>query len=159
MLRDLQTIAARRRLRPRGRRLAAYGAAVVATAAAVVLVVRGAGQGGGSDTELAALTLVPATRSGALPVIRIAARGALVLSVVIDAEEAFPRYRVRLRAPQPPGASAAAWSQDGVVTVHGALVVRVPGSAIGHGVHELEITGCGAGDDVYLGARGFRVVR
>lgn len=152
---DLRTIARARHRRarpPRSRMAIAAFAVAVAAALVVVVAVRGADREPAAQrgAEIVALDLVPATRGGELPVVNVAGRSALAVSVAIDAEEAFPRYRVRI----------AAWSQDNVIATDATLVLRVPVAALADGVHELEITGIDAtGAAVRLGTRSFRVVR
>jgi len=156
--RDLGTIAARRRRPPRrrARGVVTAMAGAFAIAAVIVLVVARGGQPGpGGPDAVVALELVPTTRAGEIPVVRVPAHGELALSVVMDAEEAFPRYRLRITA-----GTAVAWTQDGVVAADGRLALRVPVASLANGVHQLEITGLGgAGDAVRLGLRSFRVER
>ncbi len=157
--RDLRTIAHARRRRVWTRARVTMAAATGALAIAAVLVFVLFGSGGRRPAErgaeVATLTLVPMTRAGTMPAVHVAGHDAIALSVVMDAEETFPRYRVRISGP-----GAAPWSQDAVVASGGMLALRVPVSALADGVHELEITGLGAsGEAVRLGARSFRVVR
>jgi len=155
---DLRTVADARRRRAGWKRAGTAGVVgALAVAAALVLFIasRGGGDGVERGAETVALTLVPTTRAGGAAVVRTAGHRTLALSVAVDPEEAFPRYRVRLTA-----AGAALWSQDDAVAADGGIALRVPVSALVDGMHELELTGLGAsGQAVRLGARSFRVVR
>jgi len=158
--RDLGTLARSRARRPRRRSARAVVAMLGAFAVVAVLVVavawRGnAGHGGDADGDVVALTLVPTTRGGAMPEVRVTGRRVIALSVLVDTEESFPRYRVRI-----PGAGAPLWAQDGVTTADGMLALRVPTSVLPDGVRELELFGVGtSGDEVRLGTRSFRILR
>lgn len=156
LIRDLGAIAGARRHRPRKRIRLALAAAALAAAAAIAAIVTVRGRPAGHDRadQVVALALLPPTRAGALPVVDVAGRAELALSIAIDAEEAFPRYRVTLRA-----RGAALWSAEAAAR-DGALAVRVPVAALGPGVHELAITGVDArGAEMPLGTRSFGVAR
>jgi len=157
--RGLQVIAQARERRARARTRVIRTAAVVLGMAAVLalfVAVRGrGGPGRAAGGEVVALALVPTTRAGGVPEVQLATAQALALSVVMDAEEAFSRYRVEIRS-----GGVLRWSQDDVIAAQGALALRVPVSALAEGVHELEITGIGPrGEAAKLGVRSFRVVR
>lgn len=154
--RALRAVAARHRIRRLRRRALAVASGGLAIAAVVTLVVVFARHPGPRPTPPAAvamLTLAPTTRGGELPVVHVAEAGELVVSVVIDPEEAFPHYHVAITL-----RGTVRWSHDLGGAEHGTLVVRVPGSAFGDGIYQLELTGIAPdGARVRLGARGFRV--
>lgn len=150
---DLRTVARARRRRPRTRMIAVVGAAVVAVALVLVVVLNANPDGGAPRAPVVAmLTLMPTTRGDAMPAVKMTGHDALDLLVALDAEETYPRYRVRLTGP------GATWSKDSVTTTAGALKLRIPVAALADGVHALELTGIDAqGKSFRLGARSFRV--
>jgi hypothetical protein len=147
---DLGRIARSRRRRSRTPiRLVAMAAVAMAAALALVVVVRDGGPAAGD--RVVALTLAPTTRSGETPAVRPGGGDILVLRIVMDAEEAFPRYRVELL-----GAAPRSWE---VAASGGVIELRMPASELAAGVHSVEIRGLGGADAVRLGTRSFRVMR
>lgn len=157
LLEGLHVVAARRQ-RPRRRAgiFAAGSALAFAAALVVFFAVRGSGasdpdQGG----EVVALALMPATRSVELPTVHIDGHPMLALSVALDAEDAYPRYRVRLVQ-----GGTVVWSQGDAVAANGALALRVPVRLLGDGAYSIELEGIAVdGALIKLGTRGFVVER
>jgi len=154
--RDLRAIAARRRRRPRRAVAALAGGVAVAAVLIVVLVARGGTQRATtSGGDVVALVLAPTTRAGEVAVVQVSGHDAIAVSAVMDAEEAFPRYRLELTS-----LGVTRWRQDNLVAAGGMLTLRLPVAVLADGVYQLEITGLGAGGaPVRLGVRGFRVER
>lgn len=153
---DMRTVATARRRRTTRRRqrsvIAAVGACLAA-AAVLFVALRGGGQR--EQDQIVALTLDPTTRGSDVPAVRVPAHGTLALTVVMDAEEIYPSYRLRITT-----AGRERWSLADATAVDGAIVLRVPATSLGEGAHELEIVGVPtAGEPIRLGARSFRVTR
>lgn len=148
-------VVATRRLKPQRRAPWVIGGAVACAAVlAIFFAMRGPATVPSSG-ETVALALLPATRSAAVPTVHIAGHPMLAVSIVLDAEDRYPRYRVRLLHGE-----AQIWAQDGAVAVDDALALRVPVRLLGDGAYVVEIEGVAADGSISkLGGRGFRVAR
>lgn len=153
---DMRTVATARRrraIRRKQRAVVATIGACLAAAVALLVVFRGGGET--KQDQIVALTLDPTTRGADAPTVRLPARGTLAVTAVMDAEEIYPSYRVRITS-----AGKERWSLAKAPATDGAIVLHVPASALGEGAHELEITGLpSTGEPLLLGTRSFRIVR
>jgi hypothetical protein len=135
----------------RSRQLALAGIGIAALLVAITWP-RG-GDPARPTLAVATLVLEPATRAAAVPSVAIEGIGVVNVTAVLDPEEVFPRYRLRLVGPR-----GTVWSADDVIGARAAVRAYVPVAVLAPGAYALELTGFGAdGAAVALGSRNFRV--